>query len=97
MLLALEAHRLDPSNETLGTIVTAGAASPTGWLGDIANGASYRRVAFLDDTSVVASNDQRIEVWDLADRVLLRERPIGGVITDIDAQRRHGTGRHRQL
>jgi DNA-binding SARP family transcriptional activator/WD40 repeat protein len=84
LLLALEAYRLDPSTETLGTIVTAGAGSPTAWLGDITNGKSYRRVAFLDDGLVVASNDQSIEVWDVAGRIMLRERPLGGLIADIE-------------
>ncbi len=84
LLLALEAYRLDPSTETLGTIVTAGVGSPTAWLGDIANGKSYRRVAFLDETSLVASTDQSIEIWDMSDRILLRERPISGLIADID-------------
>jgi WD40 repeat protein len=84
LLLALEAYRLDPSNDALGTIVTAGGASPTAWLGDIANGKSYRRVGFLDDRLVVASNDKSIEVWDVADRIMLRERPIGGLIADIE-------------
>ena len=42
LLLALEAFRLDESTETLGTIVTAGAGTPAGWLGDIANGTRYR-------------------------------------------------------
>ena len=83
LLLALEAYRLDESTETLGSIVTAGSRSPTGWLGDIANGTRYRRVAFLDDESIVASSDQRIEVWDVVDRVMLRERPIAGLIADI--------------
>ena len=83
LLLALEAHRLDESTETLGAIVTAGAGSPIGWLGDIVNGTRYRRVAFLGDRSVVASNDERIEVWDVEDRVMLRERPIAGLISDI--------------
>ena len=41
------------------------------------------RVAFLDDQSVVASNDQRIEVWDMVDRVMLHDRPIAGLISDI--------------
>lgn len=84
LLLALEAYRLDPSTETLGTIVTAGRGSPTAWLGDIANGMSYRGVAFIDQELVIASNDQSIEVWDVANRSILRERPIGGLIADID-------------
>ncbi len=84
MLLALEAHRLAPSTETLGSVQSAVTGARTDWLGDIANGKGYRRVAFITEEALVASSEQSIEVWDTIDRVMLRERAIGGSITDID-------------
>lgn len=84
LLLALEALRMEPSNEGLGALQRAGVSVPTNWLGDIENGASYRRVAYLPDGTLLAVHEEALEVWDVDERVLLRDVALDAAPTDID-------------
>ncbi|MGA7757427.1 MAG: WD40 repeat domain-containing protein, partial [Ilumatobacteraceae bacterium] len=84
LLLALEALRMEPSNEGLGAVQRAGVSVPTNWLGDIENGASYRRVAYLPDGTLLAVHEEALEVWDVDERVLLRDIALDAAPTDID-------------
>ena len=84
LLLALEALRIEPSNEGLGAVQRAGVKVPTNWLGDVRNGASYRRVAYLPDGTLLAVREEALEVWDVDGRVVLRDVALETAPADID-------------
>lgn len=84
LLLAIEAHRVDSSIETLGAVQRAVIGSPTNWMGDIDNGKVYRRVGFLPNGDLVATTGATIEVWDLTERVVLRQVSLDAEVADID-------------
>lgn len=57
---------------------------PTNWLGDVETGASYRRVAYLPDGTLLAVHDEALEVWDVDERVVVRDVALQSAPTDID-------------
>ena len=84
LLLAVEAHRIDPSSETLGALQTVIARTPHDWIGDIVTGRAYRRAAILSDDRIAAAGDHGVEVWDPATLEMLHELPLGAPVTDLD-------------
>jgi len=71
LLLAAEAHRRDPSVESLGALQRA-LTRTMGFLGYLGQGRSYETAAFSSDgTRLVGVSRNGIEVYDLADSRLL--------------------------
>ena len=71
LLLAAEAHRRDPSVESLGALQRALTGS-LGFLGYLGPGRIYEEVAFSDgDSRLVGVSPQGIDVYDLAESRLL--------------------------
>ncbi|MEM9515511.1 MAG: BTAD domain-containing putative transcriptional regulator [Actinomycetota bacterium] len=84
LLLGLEAHRAQPSAETLGLIQNAFVRADHGWLGEISNGTQYRWVRFLPDSTLVALHAEGVERWDVDDRTMLASVELPGGPVDLD-------------
>ncbi len=72
LLIALEAYRWAPSNETLGGLQRVLVGLPRGWLGSLQGRMSYVDVARSEEGSVVAAaGELGIDVFDLDSRELV--------------------------
>lgn len=84
LLLALEAHRLDPSSDSLGALQIAVAGTPHDWLGDVVASEPYRRVEFLLGDRVVAGGQDGIDVWRVATSELVDHLAFDAPVADLD-------------
>ncbi|MDH3754564.1 MAG: winged helix-turn-helix domain-containing protein [Acidimicrobiia bacterium] len=78
ILLALEAHRLDPSSDTLSSLHWALTAKP-GYLGNIGDTRVGGDITVLGDGRRIATHSATgIQIWDVADRRLVSSLPFPG-------------------
>ena len=77
LLVAAEAHRLDPSPATLGAIQRTLIGVPRGWLGALGARSAYSSVDFVGATTVVAAGDGGVDIFDLEARELVQALETG--------------------
>jgi DNA-binding SARP family transcriptional activator/WD40 repeat protein/tRNA A-37 threonylcarbamoyl transferase component Bud32 len=70
LLMAVEAHRIDPSPDTLGAIQRVLVNAPTNWLGSLSGATPYTGAAFLDTTTLAALGPHGLDIWDLGTRTV---------------------------